>query len=121
MRVLLVEDEGIVRFYLKATLMTINGEVVDAKSGEEAIKLLEDESQHFDIIITDIKMGKIDGFDVIDKAEELGRKVKFIIESAYIETDPRMNKYKEKVTAFLRKPIDLNVLEPIIRQLENTL
>ena len=114
MRILLVEDEAIVRFYLKTTLMSINGEVVDAKSGDEALEQIY-KNGPFDLLITDIKMKGIDGFDLIDKLDEMGLDIEIIVESAYVDEDERMHKYKERVKAFIKKPIDLNVLEAIVR------
>lgn len=121
MRILVVEDEAIVRFYLKVTLSNISGEVVDTKGGEEALTLLETDSD-FDLIITDIKMSGMDGFDFIDELDRRGfQDMPIVVESAYLTDDPRMYKYKSRVKAFIKKPIDLNVLESVIRQIENEL
>ena len=117
MRILLVEDEAIVRFYLKVTLSNINGEVIDAKSGKDALKILRKDPA-FDLIITDIKMKNMDGFEFIDSIDEMGLDIPIVVESAYLDSDSRMAKYRERVRTFIKKPIDLNVLESIVRQLE---
>lgn len=117
MRVLLVEDEAIVRFYLKVTLSNINGEVVDTKDGTEALKVLSKDS-NFNLIITDIKMQGMDGFEFIDELKKRNINAPVIVESAYLTEDPRMANYKDKVKAFIKKPIDLNVLESIVKQIE---
>ena len=41
-----------------------------------------------------------------------------VVESAYLSNDERMINYKDKVKAFIKKPIDLNILESIIRRVE---
>lgn len=113
-----MEDEAIVRFYLKVTLSNINGEVVDTKGGEEALILLETDP-NFDLIITDIKMSGMGGFDFIDELDRRGfHDMPIVVESAYLTDDPQMNKYKSRVKAFIKKPIDLNVLESVVRQIE---
>lgn len=117
MRILLVEDEAIVRFYLRTTLTNINGEVVDVKNGNDALKKLKTES--FDLLITDIKMKGLDGFDLIDKCNEMNLDLTIIVESAYVDEDERMHKYKDRVKAFIKKPIDLNLLEAIVRDVES--
>lgn len=116
-RILLVEDEAIVRFYLKVTLSNINGEVVDTKGGSEAVEILKKDTD-FDLIITDIKMQGMDGFEFINIIDDMGLNIPIVVESAYITEDVRMNKYRDRIKAFIKKPIDLNVLESIIRQLE---
>lgn len=117
MRILLVEDEAIVRFYLKVTLSNINGEVVDTKSAVDALELLN-KDPNFDLIITDIKMQGMDGFDFIDELKKRGINIPVVVESAYLTNDPRMNKYRDVVKAFIKKPIDLNVLESVVREIE---
>ncbi len=117
MRILLVEDEPIIRFYLKITLSNINGEIIDVKSGDEAISLLKADDK-FDLIITDIKMQGIDGFELIEEIHKMNIDIPIIVESAFLDDDPRMNKYKNSVKAFIGKPIDLNLLESIIKQIE---
>lgn len=113
MRILLVEDETIIRFYLKSRLQEINGEVIDVNSSEEAIDLLE-KDQNFDMVITDINMGHIDGWGLIDYIISHNLKMKIIVESAYLAGDINMQKYSSKVSAFLPKPIDLNILDGLV-------
>lgn len=92
--------------------------MVDAKNGEEALKLLN-EYKDFDLVITDIKMNNIDGFQLIDEMDKMGYNIPVVIESAYIDSNPDMLKYKERVEAFIKKPIDLNLLESVVRQIED--
>lgn len=120
MRILIAEDEAIVRFYLKVTLARINGEVIDVKSAEDALKILENDN-NFDLLITDVRMYEMDGFQLIDELEKRNIKIPIIVESAYLSSDEVISKYKDRVKAFIKKPIDLNILEAIIRQVEEEL
>lgn len=119
-RILVIEDEAIVRFYLTLTLSKINGEIVDVKCAEDAIELLEND-KNFDLIITDVQMYEMNGFQFIDELEKKGIKIPIVVESAYLADDENMVNYKNKVKAFVKKPIDLNLLELVIRQLEEEL
>ncbi len=119
-RILVIEDEAIVRFYLTLTLSKINGEIVDVKCAEDAIELLE-KDKNFDLIITDVQMYEMNGFQLIDELEKKGIKIPIVVESAYLADDENMVNYKDKVKAFVKKPIDLNLLELVIRQLEEEL
>lgn len=83
--------------------------------------LLESDDNKFDLIITDIKMSGLDGFDFIEKIDEMGLNTPVVVESAYLSDDSRMNKLKDRVRAFVKKPIDLNVLESIVIQIESEL
>ncbi len=63
-RVLVVEDEAMVRLILAETLEAEGFEVVEAATGDEAARLI-DEADGFDLVVTDIQMpGKLDGIAV---------------------------------------------------------
>jgi len=119
-RILVVEDEAIVRFYLTLTLSKINGEIIDVKCAEDALELLE-KDKNFNLIITDVQMYEMNGFQFIDELERRGFTIPIVVESAYLADDENMVNYKNKVKAFVKKPIDLNLLESVIRQLEDEL
>jgi CheY-like chemotaxis protein len=57
--VLVVDDEAIVRNFIRRVLVSVGYEVMTASSGEEAIALLE--STSVDLVITDIRMPGMDG------------------------------------------------------------
>ena len=60
MRVLVVDDEKLIRDVIKEYLLLENIEVEEASNGEEALNKVKQED--FDIIIMDIMMPKIDGY-----------------------------------------------------------
>ncbi|MFC5446987.1 response regulator [Paenibacillus aestuarii] len=80
MRVVIVEDEYIVRFGIRSMIdwdklgMTVTGE---AANGQEALELMRDELP--DILITDIKMPVMDGLALIAEARQLSPQLKILI------------------------------------------
>ena len=70
-RVLLVEDEFLIRMVLTETLMESGLDVTEAASGDEAVGLLD--GQHrFDLVLTDVHMpGRLNGVDVARRARTL--------------------------------------------------
>lgn len=66
-------------------------------------------------------MYEMNGFQFIDELEKRGFTIPVVVESAYLADDENMVNYKNKVKAFVKKPIDLNLLELVIRQLEDEL
>ena len=64
-KILIVEDEDSIRRVLKKVLIEENSKykLDEAANGEEAISLIK--SQHYDLILCDIKMPKKDGIDVL--------------------------------------------------------
>ena len=62
-RILLIDDEDVVRATLRAVLERAGYQVVEAANGEQALRLEKDEP--VDLVVTDIIMPQMDGFDAI--------------------------------------------------------
>ena len=60
-RVLLVDDEAQVRSFVKAFLLAANFDVTEANDGIEALAIIHEAASSFDLLITDIKMPRMDG------------------------------------------------------------
>ena len=85
-RVLIVDDEFLIRQLLEETASRHKIEVVTAGSGEEAIEILGKEE--FQMAFVDLKMGKVGGMDVLKFCSEKRPGILFVIMTAYgtIET-----------------------------------
>lgn len=123
MKVLIVEDEIRIREGIQKLLskMRQDYEIVgEAENGEEGLLLLQELKP--DIVITDIRMPKMDGLEMLTAAANEGIGVKAIVLSAYSEFDYARQAMKLGVTEYLLKPISLNdfsqALEQVERQVE---
>jgi two-component system cell cycle response regulator CpdR len=68
-RILLAEDETSMREYLRRALQRVGYEVDSVGCGTEAIPLLE--SDHYDLLLTDIVMPEMDGIELAQKASAM--------------------------------------------------
>lgn len=122
-KVVVVEDEEIAR---KGIIFTINwdalncmiaGEAANGEEGAEVIRRLSP-----DIIVTDLKMPRMDGVEMIAKLREQGNRAKFIILTAYGDFKYAQSAVKLGVSDYLLKPLKDGDLEQavtrIIDQLE---
>ena len=77
-RILLAEDEDAMRTYLARALENAGYEVVSVDRGTEAVPLLE--TQHFDLLLSDIVMPEMDGIELAQRCAEISptTKVMFI-------------------------------------------
>ena len=83
-RVLLVEDEFLVRSVLADELRDQGYEVVEAETGDRAAQLLECKS--FDVLLTDVRMpGKLDGIDLAHRARSARPTLPVLVVSGYAE------------------------------------
>lgn len=115
MKVLLVEDEELIRLGLRETTpweeygCELVGEAVDGKDGIE--KILE---LHPDIVITDVKMSGMSGLEMIEQLQER-ISCEYIILSGYDEFAFAKKAMYLDVHAYLLKPVDDEELEEAIK------
>jgi len=109
--ILIIEDEAAIRAVLKDILKDqkeLKLEVEEARDGQEGLALLENKS--FDVVFCDVKMPKMDGMEVLQKAKEKGIGTTFIMISAHGSTEMAVDATKLGAYDFLQKPPDLNRL-----------
>jgi len=104
--VLLVDDEESARTQLHDILKLFFNIVYLARDGEEAYKVYENKKP--DIIITDLTMPRIDGFELIKLIRSINQKQKIIVMSAHTETDIIIKAIRSSVDGYILKPIEAN-------------
>jgi two-component system response regulator YesN len=123
-RLLIVEDEPVMRQGL-IQLLTLDkyGYLLcgEAENGTEAIKLIDEYKPH--IVITDIKMPKMDGLEMIRQVKESGRphQPRFIILSGYNDFDYARNALRYGVVDYLLKPVDEDELIALLLRIAEQL
>jgi two-component system nitrogen regulation response regulator NtrX len=112
-KILIIEDDQKIRTILKEILEEKDHDVEEAGDGQEGFKKLE--QGQFDLCICDIKMPKMDGLEVLEKAKENGIGANFIVISAHGTIDVAVEAVKKGAFDFLQKPFDLGRLEITLR------
>lgn len=112
-KILIVEDDTKIRTILKEILEEKDHEVDEAADGQEGLKKLE--AGVYDLCLCDIKMPKMDGLEVLEKAKEAGIGTHFIVISAHGTIDIAVEAVKKGAFDFLQKPFDLGRLEITLR------
>ena len=114
-KVLLVEDEILIR---KGILMTVNWASLDcmvigeAENGEEGLKAVSDLDP--DLIITDLRMPKMDGLEMLEKLREEGNRAAVIVLTAYDQFSYAQSALRLGVVDYLLKPFHDGELEETI-------
>ncbi|MDN4164370.1 sigma-54 dependent transcriptional regulator [Cytophagales bacterium LB-30] len=112
-KILLIDDEKAIRASLRDILEYEKYEVHEAQDGAEGLKKLQEDD--FDIALCDIKMPKMDGLEVLQKAQELGKETQFIMISAHGTIETAVEATKKGAYDFIQKPADLNRLLITVR------
>jgi len=110
--ILLAEDEDNLRESFKKVLSLFVKDVYDAKDGEEALELYTKHTP--DIIITDIKMPKLNGLEIIKKIRLENKQIPIIVTSAYTDQDFLLESIKLSLVEYIIKPIKESKLNSIL-------
>ena len=113
--VLLVEDEDPVRLFSARALRNKGYKVLEARSGELALELL-DTAEQPDILITDVVMPRMDGPTLIGKVRERRPDLKIICISGYAEGSFREKLDRFEDIHFLPKPFSLQQLAGKVKE-----
>ena len=112
LRVVVAEDEGLIRMDVVATLQEAGYQVVgEAADGEEAIKLATELEP--DLVVMDIKMPKLDGISAAEKISEL--KIPVVLLTAFSQADLVARAADAGAMAYVTKPFKPSDLLPAIQ------
>jgi len=115
-KVLVVDDEKLLRMLLEEMLTRLGKEVVVAKNGQEAVDILQVEK--FDAIFTDMKMGKTSGLQVLEEAKKKDPKALVIIATAFGTVEEAVTATKRGAFHYLIKPFSFDAIESILQKAE---
>jgi DNA-binding NtrC family response regulator len=117
--ILVIEDKESMRAMLKQTLEGEGYQVITAHDGAEGIKRLADE--RIGLVLTDLKLPKKDGFEVLKAAKLENPILPVIVMTAYGTIETAVKAVKEGAYDFLTKPFDTeHLLVLILRALDTT-
>lgn len=115
-RILLVEDEDGVRGIAASLLESSGYDVEQAADGEEALEILEDNDEPFDLVISDVVMPGMDGPTLIREAKEYLGEARIIFISGYAERDIARQLDEDREVSFLPKPFTVRDLADRVKQ-----
>jgi len=112
---LVVDDEQDSREMLAAVLEHRGGRVVQGESAESALRILE--QQAVDLVIADIAMPRMDGYELMRRIRAAGHTVPAIAVTAFAAPDDRDQALECGYTAYVPKPIDGRELGRAVREI----
>jgi two-component system response regulator AtoC len=118
-KILIIEDEKLIRWSLAELLTKERYQVFSAEEGNSAIKLMDDES--FDLILLDNKLPDIEGMDILRLIIKDYPDIPVIIMTAYGSVDQAVEAIKSGAYDYLNKPLNFDeLLITIQKALETT-
>jgi two-component SAPR family response regulator len=104
-KILVVEDDPNMLSALCSVLETQGYAVVSANCAEDAMTLSA--AQHFDLIVTDIRMGEVDGLQALEKARQVQPEVGALVVSGYASEEETLRAVQLNVGGYLKKPFKM--------------
>ncbi len=120
-RLLIVDDEAGHRAGLIGLLRSIKPEylVFEAENGAVALSMMD--AMDFDLVLTDIRMPRVDGLDFLERAKAMHARVRIAILSAYDVFDYAKRSVALGADDYLLKPVDPDELNRCLDRMENRL
>jgi signal transduction histidine kinase/ActR/RegA family two-component response regulator len=116
--ILIVDDEDMIRDLARGVLANTGIKILEAVSGEEAIKMFKRHRDKIDVIFLDVIMPGLKGDVVLKRLREIKNNVKVIISSGFMSEDQRTKLKEYTIEAFLDKPFtDEGIIDAIIKVL----
>jgi two-component system, NtrC family, response regulator PilR len=112
-KILVVDDEQSLREVLSIMLKRAGYAVTSVMDGEEAIDLLQKEI--FDLVITDLRMPKADGMEVLKAVKSASPETVVLIITAFATADSAVEAMKQGAYDYLTKPFQVDEVQLIIR------
>lgn len=112
-KILVVDDEKVVRDFFLKFLSLENKQVTTAENGQEAIRIVNNE--HFDIIFLDARMPGTDGVETFKELKKItGNNTRYVMMTGY-SIDSLLEKLdNQRIEAFIRKPFDIQEIKAVL-------
>ncbi|MCF8229687.1 MAG: response regulator [Bacteroidales bacterium] len=108
-KILVVEDVDTSNMYFKAALGKTDAHILWASNGIEALEIAQ-ENDDIDLVLMDIHMPGMNGFEASRELRKKNKKLKIIIQTAYVLSGEREKSMKLGCTDFITKPINYKKL-----------
>ncbi|MBI5867368.1 MAG: sigma-54-dependent Fis family transcriptional regulator [candidate division Zixibacteria bacterium] len=110
--ILVVDDDPLVNDFLYAILSESKFEVQRAYSGEEALERIGE--HEFDLVISDVKMGGMDGLELLDRVRKAAPDTVVIIITAFGQIGDAVRSMKAGAFEYLVKPVGADATEAVV-------
>ncbi|MHA1378281.1 MAG: response regulator [Candidatus Helarchaeota archaeon] len=116
MKILVVDDDDVFLDKMRKNLTLDNHIIKTASSGEKALLVLEND--HFNLILSDLKMPGLSGIDFLKKIREKGIDTILVMITGYGTIQSAVEAMKEGAYDYLLKPFEMKNLRKKIKQVE---
>lgn len=115
--ILVVEDDRVARSALEDIFDLLGYRSLLAQDGEEALRLYTEHAGTIDLVLSDLRMPKMDGIELARRLTALDPQVKVVLSTGYASEDQRQALTGAKIDGWIQKPYSLEQLTALLDQL----
>ncbi len=113
-KILIIDDEKIALRNLEHVMKKEGYTVVSTQSGQNALKLLEEQS--FDVVLTDLRMEKVDGMQILKRCHELYPDTEVIMITGFATLETAVETMKHGAFYYISKPFKLDEVRKVVKE-----
>ncbi|MDZ7796024.1 MAG: response regulator [Candidatus Marinimicrobia bacterium] len=115
LKILIVEDDEASRYYISLIVNDVGSEILEAETGTDAIELCRN-NKDIDLILMDIKMPGMDGYEATRRIREFNKEVVIITQTAYGLAGDREKAIESGCNDYIAKPVNIDDLFALIQK-----
>lgn len=115
LKVLIVEDEESSRLLLAEIMERYSSTILYAKTGAAAVEICR-HNRNIDLVLMDVKLPEMDGYEAAQKIREFNPKVVIIAQTAFAFSSEREKAIEAGCNGYISKPIDQNLLNDLMEK-----
>jgi CheY-like chemotaxis protein len=114
--ILLVEDEKHVMLIAKTMLRTLGFTIIEAANGKEALEFYQNNAAEITLVVTDIGMPAMDGYELFRELKKLNRELPIIICSGFGKADITSRIPLDEIAGLINKPYNFDQLREALKE-----
>jgi len=115
--ILVVDDEEVIRITIQKKLSRMGFNVISFEKGEDLLYYLKNADHNADLIITDIKLRKMDGIELLRRINSMDEPTPVLIISGHGNVEDAIRALRYGASDYIRKPFDINDLTSSVRSI----
>jgi DNA-binding response OmpR family regulator len=113
-KILVVDDEEVIRYSLQKKLSRLGYKVISLEKAEDVLYLLKN-GEKVDLIISDIKLRKMDGIELLRRVHALDEPIPVLLITGHGNVEDAIRALRYGASDFIRKPFDINDVASSVR------
>ena len=113
-RVLIVDDEPLIRWALAETLMSLGCDIVEAGAGQSAVNVLTDGGHRFDVVVLDYHLPDVHDLALLATTRRLSPESQVVMMTAFMTEEAALRALELGACRVLHKPVELDALAALV-------